>query len=109
MRKIQRKRGVLEASFDNAKVIYDIDTHTPHILNGTAAAIWAYIKSPKTKYEIAQYIAKRYDIDVETVKRDVTHFIKELRKKELIIAQTSTSAQAIPRGIASPRRWRGSQ
>lgn len=48
-------------------------------LNEVAAFMWECLQTDRTPEEVGQMVLKEYDVDEETVKRDVDNFISALR------------------------------
>ncbi len=48
-------------------------------LNSVAAFLWECLQTERTPEELKQMVLKEYDVDEETVERDVAGFIDALR------------------------------
>ena len=82
--KIRRSKEVLEADFPQSKVVFNLETYIPFILNHTGVAIWNFLSRPKDMQEIVAFLQKRYRISVATAKKDAQKFIRELKKRGFI-------------------------
>lgn len=83
---IKQSKKVLTADFPPKKVIFNTAAHTPHILNGTASAIWDFCATPKGEGEVIEYLRRTYGISEARAKKDTAKFVKELKVKGLINA-----------------------
>ena len=84
MKKVKQSKEVLVADFPDSKVVFDLETYVPHILNRTAADIWDYCKKPKEPGKIMDFLCKKYDIDIKTARKDVRKVIKGFLKNNLM-------------------------
>ena len=82
---IKRAPGILTADFPPAKVVFNTATHMPYILNGTASEIWDLCGKPRRMDEIVKRIFQKHDIGVKKAASDVRSFVKELKKRGLLI------------------------
>lgn len=54
-------------------------------LNETSKDIFNYVKNGKDKKEIIELLTKNYDINKETIAKDVDDFINEMIEKKIFI------------------------
>ena len=81
---IRRSKKVLTADFLPKKVIFNTETYAPHLLNSAASLIWDFCETPKDEGEVMEYLRRTYGISASRAKKDITKFIKELRRKGII-------------------------
>lgn len=81
---IKRSKKVLSADFPPKKVVFHTEACTSYILNSTASLIWDFCKAPKGENEIIAYLGRTYGITTAQARKDITKFVKELRKKNII-------------------------
>jgi hypothetical protein len=53
-------------------------------LDGIGSEIWRLIGEPRRVSELCGTLAQRYDVDAETLTRDVTAFLDELLARNLV-------------------------
>ncbi len=81
---IKSASGILTADFPPAKVVFDMATRMPYVLNGTASEIWGLCERPKSVQALVKYLRLRYGVNAGKAKRDVAGFIKELKVRGLL-------------------------
>jgi FixJ family two-component response regulator len=84
MQIIKRSKDVLVADFSKSKVIFDLETYIPYILNHTAAGIWDFLRKPRKTAEIIAFLQKKYKISLAIAKKDTQKFIRESKEKGLL-------------------------
>ena len=84
MKFIRRAKEVLTVDFAPKKVIFNMLTHKPYILNPAAADIWNFCSRPRRMDDIIRYLAKEYGIEMSVARRDAAKFINELEKRKLV-------------------------
>ncbi len=55
-----------------------------HKLNSVGSLIWEVLKKGATVKEIVELVYKEYEVEIETLTKDVEEFITELKNKSLI-------------------------
>lgn len=81
---IRQSKKVLTADFPPRKVVFHAAAYASYILNGTASLLWDFCRTPKSKEEMIAHLRRMYGITAAQAKKDITKFIKELRKKDVI-------------------------
>jgi hypothetical protein len=64
------------------KAVYD--TNGLFMLNELGAFIWDLLPNVDTEEEICQAILAEYDVTVETAQKDITEFLEQLRKLDIL-------------------------
>ncbi len=62
------------------------DLASIYSLNGTASLIWKLLESPKTVAELADAVAREYDVELEQAERDVKEFVAAMKAVGLVEA-----------------------
>lgn len=84
---LTRSENVLEAQMGgDDTVLLGPDSDTYFGLEGTAAAVWETLETPRTLPELAAALAEEYDADAKTIERDVTPFLTDMIASGFIIA-----------------------
>jgi hypothetical protein len=81
---IRRSKEVLVADFPQSKVILNLETYIPYILNHTASELWDFLKKPKGINKIVAFLQERYKINIMQAKKDSQNFIQDLERIGLI-------------------------
>ena len=55
------------------------------VLNETAREIWNGLEEGKSEEDILEQIVERYDVEEETVKRDMQNIIKKMKETGILI------------------------
>lgn len=83
---LRRGEGVLEAQMgDDDTVLLGPDGDTYFGLEGTAAAVWGALASPRSLADIAAALAEEYDAVPATIERDVTPFLTDMIASGFVI------------------------
>lgn len=53
-------------------------------MNGTATEAWCLLNEGKSIDEVAQTIAERYEIDMQSAKADVESLLQELKNEHIV-------------------------
>lgn len=102
---------VVEAALGDRVALFHLDTRRLHLLNGSAAAIWAQLDECATIGEVAISVGDLFDLDPRTIRVDIERTIDRLRADGLLrvddrVTTPVTVAQpwsAPTRPIASPQ------
>lgn len=81
--KPQKKRE-LKFTYEIDGLIIRDEKNETAFLNLVATRIWELCDGKNSVEDIARIVASEYDIDLETVTKDVSDFIQELRKKNFL-------------------------
>ena len=60
------------------------DLASIYSFNGTASVIWKLLESPRTVAELAEALAREYDVEMAQAERDVTDFVNEMKAVGLV-------------------------
>jgi predicted transcriptional regulator len=71
---------------DGETLVLDDENGYIHQLNPTASFIWSQCDGKSTTTEIAQRLAKEFNVEVDVATRDVTDTIEKLRDLNLLSA-----------------------
>lgn len=83
---VRRARPLAELDSADRVVVLRLDDRecTPHVLRGTAAAIWHEIDGRRTPDAICEALAEAYRTSLETVRADVLACLDVLRSAGLL-------------------------
>ena len=79
-----RTKELLETPIDDDRVLMDPDCGSYFALNSVASVIWELLKSPHTTDELVASLLNQYDISESVCRSEVTAFIDQLVKKNLL-------------------------
>ncbi len=83
---LTRGEGVLEAQMgDEDTVLLGPDSDTYYGLEGTAAAVWEALATPRSLADLSTALAEEYDADARTIETDVTPFLTEMIASGFIV------------------------
>ena len=60
------------------------DLASIYSFNGTASLIWKLLESPRTVAELAQAVARDYEVEPEQAEQDVVEFLDEMKAVGLV-------------------------
>ena len=60
------------------------DLASIYSFNGTGTLIWKLLASPRTVTELAQAVAREYEVDSAQAERDVMNFVNEMKVVGLV-------------------------
>ncbi len=89
----QKPRARLQFSVErlgNESVVLNADNGVAHHLNETASLVWHACDGSHTIDDVAEELVTRFDIDLETARRDVATVVTQLRELGLIDPDTSS-------------------
>ena len=64
--------------------IFDRKTSVIHSLNKVGSFIWGQLIESNQVDEIAEEVYNRFEVDLQTAKRDIAEFVNELEGKKLL-------------------------
>ena len=64
-----------------------------HVLNEVAAEIWKLCDGTKSLKDIVSVITEEFDVDTETADRDVTEFIENMCRLNLLVLREKANEQ----------------
>jgi len=83
---------VVFRDLDGEAVILDLVSGTYFGLNEVGTRIWRLVDEGRDASQIVNVLASEYQADRETIARDVTRLIDDLRTRRLIVAVAETDA-----------------
>src|SRR5690349_9637212 len=85
---------VVSESIDNEVIIIHLETGNYYTLKGIGAFVWALLHQPRPSEYLTQYLSTRYqDKPHEEISADITAFLADLRREDLIVAAPDTEAE----------------
>jgi len=78
-------KNVIFQKIDKQLVGFDIDNSSLYTFNETAEYIFAKFKSKIDPARIASLLAKKYEVDEKTAKKDVDELLKDLKKNKVLV------------------------
>jgi hypothetical protein len=84
VKKVRQSKQVLVADFKDGKVILDLDTHLPYILNKTASEVWDFCSIPRGIEELVYFFSNKYKIRIDRARKDLGNIIVDFRKRGLV-------------------------
>ena len=82
--KPKRKGKPVVEEMDDDLLVADFSDSQMHVLNPTAAAVWAMCDGQHTAGQIADLLAGHFGLPAEEVRRDVARVLGEFREKGLV-------------------------
>ena len=82
----------VETEIDDEILLVDLDGGELFSLSGTGREIWRLIDGERTLDEIAHTVARDYSGEQKKVRRDVEHFVGQLRDAALVADANLSSA-----------------
>lgn len=83
-RRIQRTPGVLEAEIDGDRVLMHPETFDYFGLSATGVAVWDLIDGSRTRQDVVDLLAQRYDDSPERIDADVAAFLAGMQAAQLV-------------------------
>jgi len=77
------KDDIILAEVDGEGMMIDVEGGTSHFLNETGLLIYKMLKDEKSDDEIIDFLLEEYDIEKETVEKDIHEFREKLERKEV--------------------------
>lgn len=90
-----RTNGIRVEEFQGEVLVYDLDRHTAHCLNGAAVAVWRYADGTRSTEEIAALIAADQQRPVD--EGLVWRALEELDQAFLLAAPLAATPSAVSR------------
>lgn len=81
---LKRNSEILWKLIEDKVVILDMDEGMAITLNDVGSNIWTALESHKTKEELLVNVTSAFDIDEETARKDISSFIDDMLKRDLI-------------------------
>jgi hypothetical protein len=83
--RIRRNTDVIAAGVAHETVLLDPADWTYIHMNETAARIWEALDEPRSIGTIVDAFLRDYDVDRATCEREVSHFVDEMSRRNLIV------------------------
>ena len=80
-----RRDGVLAQEAQGQTVLLRLDDGGYYALDEVGAAIWELCDGERSVAEMVTALAGQFDAPLETLERDVTEFVAELRREALLV------------------------
>lgn len=80
----KKNNDIIFQKIDSQLIGFDINKSSLYTLNETAEIIYKKTKKGMKEKEIAQYLTKKYDIDLKTALADVRSTVSTLQKNRLL-------------------------
>ncbi|NJR15034.1 MAG: PqqD family protein [Calothrix sp. CSU_2_0] len=87
--KLSIPENVLAQELNGEIVILNMDSETYYSLNSVGSRIWQLLANSENVETAMQQLLQIYLVDETALLRDVTEFVKELSKEELLISYDS--------------------
>lgn len=82
--RVRRRAGILSRTVEGEAILLDPDSGTYYAANEVARRVWELAADAPTLEEIHRALLAEYDVDPETLRRDLTELVESLRAEELI-------------------------
>lgn len=90
-----RTERIAVEELDGELLIYDLDTHKAHCLNGEAAAVWRLCDGTRSVTELSATIAQ--GAPHEVAEELVLHALSELGKRKLLVLEVPEAGSGVSR------------
>ena len=81
-----RNPDLISADMDGDLVMMSVEQGTYYGLTGIAPQIWIALEEAKTANELFDVLFPQYDVQSETLRRDIDSFLEEMLKNKLLRA-----------------------
>jgi hypothetical protein len=81
-------RNLILQKLDEKLVGFDVERSFLYTFNETAEYIYKKIKSGWEEDKIANHLARKYDVQLPTVKKDIKVLISDLLKNKILLKST---------------------
>jgi len=82
--KPKRNQSLVWRELDGETAIISSDNQALHTLTGVGSRIWSFLDGTHDIADIVSTISDEYQQDEETVKKDVTEYLEDLKKLNLL-------------------------
>lgn len=76
--RFRKRPGVVSRTFDGMVVLVVVDRRMTHELNAVGSRVWDLLEG-RTVGEVADAVAREFDVDPDRASRDVIRFMHHLR------------------------------
>ncbi len=94
--RIWKRADCVSAEVEDSLVLLDLESLAYHALNGTAAAIWGLLETPRSSPEIAGILCTRYKVEPEQSAHAVDRLLGELSAINLVLPVEQETAGLSP-------------
>lgn len=77
-------KSVLVRVFQNESVLLNLDSECYHGIDDVGTRMWEAVTQSKTIQEAYDILLSEFDVDAETLKKDLTDFIEKLVQRGLV-------------------------
>jgi hypothetical protein len=84
-KKLSRNIEIIDSQIDDETVMMDVEKGAYYGLNNIGSAIWDALEEPKTISNLIDVLTKKYEVSSEECEKDITPFIEQMTKAELLI------------------------
>ncbi len=77
------------AELEGESIVLDVQSGQYYGLNEVGSCIFQFLDTPKRVSEIIDYLGDQYDVERETLKKDVEKFIAALSERKMILIRQS--------------------
>lgn len=81
--KIKLKEGLQIRELGDENLLYDYEKKQVHVLNNTALEVFKCCLEQKSLNDITTYFVNKYEIDRETIEKDIMEIVEGFRKINL--------------------------
>ena len=81
----RRQKAVMVREIDSELLLLDTESNLIHKLNHTASFIWHSLENVRSIEELAQRLAKEYEVEEHLAIRDVLEILTRLLKLNLVV------------------------
>jgi len=76
--------NVVSSMMGSSMALLDLEGDQYYSLNGTGAAVWELLETPKTLHDLCGAISEKYDVPVEICRDDITDVLSSLHEAGLV-------------------------
>lgn len=82
--RVRRRAGILSRAVEEEAILLNPDSGTYYATNEVARRVWELAADAPTLEEIHRVLMAEYDVDAETLRRDLADLVERLRAEELV-------------------------
>lgn len=82
--RVRRRAGILSRVVEEEAILLNPDSGTYYAANDVARRVWELAADAPTLEEIHRVLMAEYDVDAETLRRDLTDLVERLRAEDLV-------------------------
>jgi len=88
-----RQTGLLVRDLDDEVLVLDTDADRIHQLNVSASFIWRQLANGASANEIAEHLAKEFDVVEDQAQRDVSEILRQFVALEIASTEDSNHGE----------------